>query len=105
MGTHRRQTPRYSYEWWLTRTGNLPMTRVKYQARADYEYLDNFKILQACFKKNGIDKVSWNLRLRRVSPLPMAKAERDLRVCMCSAGQSADEQPIPVDKLVKCVQI
>lgn len=39
-------------------TGNLPMTRVKYNARADYEYLDNFKILQACFKKNGVDKVS-----------------------------------------------
>ena len=39
--------------------GNLPMSRVKYDAKADYEYLENFKILQACFKRNGVDKVSW----------------------------------------------
>jgi hypothetical protein len=35
------------------------MSRVKYDAKADYEYLENFKILQACFKRNGVDKVSW----------------------------------------------
>jgi hypothetical protein len=34
------------------------MSRVKYDAKADYEYLENFKILQACFKRNGVEKVS-----------------------------------------------
>jgi hypothetical protein len=28
----------------------------------DYEYLDNFKILQKAFKSNGVDKVSLKLR-------------------------------------------
>ncbi|KAK1925122.1 calponin homology domain-containing protein [Papiliotrema laurentii] len=36
--------------------GNLPMTRVKFDARMEYEYLDNFKILQKAFKNNGIEK-------------------------------------------------
>lgn len=34
------------------------MSRVKFNARVEYEYLDNFKVLQQCFKRNGIDKVS-----------------------------------------------
>ena len=34
------------------------MTRVKFDARMEYEYLDNFKILQKAFKNNGIEKVS-----------------------------------------------
>jgi RP/EB family microtubule-associated protein len=33
------------------------MTKVKFNARADYEYLENFKILQGAFKKHSIDKV------------------------------------------------
>lgn len=42
--------------------GNLPMSRVKFNAKVEYEYLDNFKVLQQCFKRNGIDKVSWGMR-------------------------------------------
>jgi hypothetical protein len=42
----------------LKRIDNLPMSRVKFNARVEYEYLDNFKVLQQCFKRNGIDKVS-----------------------------------------------
>lgn len=46
-------------------TGNLPMTRVKLNARMEYEYLENFKILQKAFVKNRIDKVRgrWEIRL------------------------------------------
>lgn len=33
------------------------MSRVKYGAKMEYEYLDNFKILQKAFKTHGIDKV------------------------------------------------
>ncbi|KAK4685650.1 microtubule-associated protein, RP/EB family, partial [Tremellales sp. Uapishka_1] len=36
--------------------GNLPMSRVKLNPRMEYEYLDNFKILQKAFKQNQIDK-------------------------------------------------
>ena len=49
----------------LTRTlmlGNLPMQRVKFDAKMEYEYLDNFKILQKAFKSNGVDKVSLGFR-------------------------------------------
>jgi RP/EB family microtubule-associated protein len=33
------------------------MSKVKFNARMDYEYLDNFKVLQKAFKTHGIDKV------------------------------------------------
>ncbi|KAJ9125971.1 hypothetical protein QFC24_002756 [Naganishia onofrii] len=36
--------------------GDLPMTRVKLNARQEYEYLNNYKVLQAAFKKHRIDK-------------------------------------------------
>ncbi|WWC89847.1 uncharacterized protein L201_004775 [Kwoniella dendrophila CBS 6074] len=36
--------------------GDLPMSKVKYNARMEYEYLDNFKILQKAFKMHRIDK-------------------------------------------------
>ncbi|WRT67425.1 uncharacterized protein IL334_004396 [Kwoniella shivajii] len=36
--------------------GNLPMSRVKFNAKMEYEYLDNFKILQKSFKMNRIEK-------------------------------------------------
>ena len=39
------------------------MQRVKYGAKMEYEFLDNFKILQKAFKSHGIDKVSSGGRL------------------------------------------
>ncbi|BEJ12277.1 hypothetical protein CspHIS471_0207370 [Cutaneotrichosporon sp. HIS471] len=36
--------------------GDLPMSRVKFNARMEYEYLENFKILQKAFSKHKIDK-------------------------------------------------
>ncbi|KAL5612703.1 hypothetical protein BROUX41_004208 [Berkeleyomyces rouxiae] len=35
---------------------NLPMSRVKFNANSEYAYVQNFKILQNCFAKHGIDK-------------------------------------------------
>ncbi|ORY29980.1 calponin homology domain-containing protein [Naematelia encephala] len=36
--------------------GDLPMHRVKFNAKMEYEYLDNFKVLQKAFKQHQIDK-------------------------------------------------
>ncbi|ORX33824.1 calponin homology domain-containing protein [Kockovaella imperatae] len=36
--------------------GDIPMARVKFNARMEYEYLENFKILQKGFKTHRIDK-------------------------------------------------
>ncbi|WOO80914.1 Protein BIM1 [Vanrija pseudolonga] len=36
--------------------GDLPMSRVKLNAKMEYEYLENFKILQKAFAKHRIDK-------------------------------------------------
>ena len=33
------------------------MGKVKWDAKFDYQYMDNYKILNAAFKKNGIQKV------------------------------------------------
>jgi hypothetical protein len=38
--------------------GNIPVNRVRFNAKQEYEYLENFKILQKCFNQNKIDKAS-----------------------------------------------
>ena len=38
-------------------TGDVPMTRVKMNAKHEYEYIANFKVLQNAFKVKKIDKV------------------------------------------------
>ncbi|KAJ1928893.1 microtubule integrity protein mal3 [Tieghemiomyces parasiticus] len=37
--------------------GNLPLSKVRFNAKQDYEYIQNYKVLQACFTGNKIDKV------------------------------------------------
>lgn len=33
------------------------MHKVKFNTNQEYEYITNFKVLQACFTQHGIDKV------------------------------------------------
>lgn len=44
-------------------TGSVPMKRVKFRTNLEHEYIQNFKILQAAFKKMNVDKVSCILLL------------------------------------------
>lgn len=37
--------------------GDVPMNKVKFEAKQEYEYLSNFRILQNSFKVHGVDKV------------------------------------------------
>ncbi|KAJ1966644.1 microtubule integrity protein mal3 [Dimargaris xerosporica] len=37
-------------------SGDLPLSRVKFNAKQEYEYVANFKVLQNCFNKHKIDK-------------------------------------------------
>lgn len=37
--------------------GCVPMKRVKFRTNLEHEYIQNFKILQAAFKKMNVDKV------------------------------------------------
>jgi RP/EB family microtubule-associated protein len=37
--------------------GQIPLGKVDFNAKYDYEYVKNYKILQTVFAKNGIDKV------------------------------------------------
>ncbi|KAI9611108.1 hypothetical protein H4Q26_008957 [Puccinia striiformis f. sp. tritici PST-130] len=38
-------------------TEDVPLSRVKMNANQEYEYLNNFKVIQAAFKKHQIDKI------------------------------------------------
>lgn len=38
--------------------GCIPLKKVKFGAKLEHEYIHNFKILQAAFKRMGVDKVS-----------------------------------------------
>lgn len=35
---------------------NVPLVKIKFDAKHDYEYINNFKVLQEAFKRNRIDK-------------------------------------------------
>ncbi|XP_028174938.1 microtubule-associated protein RP/EB family member 1 isoform X1 [Ostrinia nubilalis] len=37
--------------------GSVPMKRIKFKTNLEHEYIQNFKILQAAFKKMGVDKI------------------------------------------------
>jgi hypothetical protein len=38
--------------------GSVIMKRIKFKTNLEHEYIQNFKILQAAFKKMNVDKVS-----------------------------------------------
>ena len=45
--------------WLISLTlGDVHMHKVKFNTNQEYEYINNFKVLQACFAQHGIDKVS-----------------------------------------------
>ena len=39
-------------------SGSVPLKRIKYNSKLEHEYITNFKILQASFKKMNVDQVS-----------------------------------------------
>ncbi len=38
--------------------GQVPLSKVNFNAKHEYDYLKNWKVLQNVFDKQGIDKVS-----------------------------------------------
>lgn len=37
--------------------GSVNIKKIKFDAKQDYQYIENFKLLQSAFKKKGVDKV------------------------------------------------
>lgn len=42
----------------LVFTGCIILKKLKFNTKLEHEYIQNFKQLQACFQKLGVDKVS-----------------------------------------------
>lgn len=70
--------------------GTFNLAKVKWQAKFDYEYVENFKILQSAFDKNGIKKhidVSFlhfylnKYFIKQVDKLVKAKYQDNLEFC------------------------
>ena len=45
-------------QWMKRRAGDVPMNRVKMNAKHEYEFLGNYKVMQTFYKLKKIDKVS-----------------------------------------------
>lgn len=48
--------------------GSTNKGKVKHDARNDYQYIENFKLLQNSFKKKGVDKVASQRREKLLPP-------------------------------------
>lgn len=49
--------------------GCISLKKVKFQAKLEHEYIHNFKLLQASFKRMNVDKVSvYHVDLIQFSP-------------------------------------
>ena len=55
--------------------GTFLFKKVNWKAKSDYEYVENYKILQTAFKKNGIKKII------DVEKLTKAKYQDNLEMC------------------------
>ena len=52
--------------------GCIPLKRIKFDAKHEHEFINNFKALQNSFKKMGVDKVRKKLRaLQMESQMPL----------------------------------
>jgi RP/EB family microtubule-associated protein len=66
VGCHRRtqMCPCFLCAW----KGDVPMARVKMNAKHEYEYVANFKVLQNIFKAKRVDKVCcWISRFAKLA--------------------------------------
>lgn len=97
--------------------GCVHLRKVKFQAKLEHEYIHNFKVLQAAFKKMGVDKVGprgqrrlpWG-RLLRWGPCCVPSCVPTVPVSLlcrgpgwecCPARPSVSPQIIAVERLVK----
>ena len=45
---------------WHSFAGSIMVKKVKFKTNLEHEYIQNFKLLQGCFKKMHVDKV-WKI--------------------------------------------
>ena len=50
--------------------GSVALKRVKFDTKLEHEYIQNFKLMQASFKKLNVDKVSWIEQCNTLASFP-----------------------------------
>jgi hypothetical protein len=56
--------------------GSITMKKVKFSTKLEHEYIQNFKILQAAFKKMNVDKVKFHYNGFSSFPLQIVPVDR-----------------------------
>lgn len=56
-----------AHKWCLISSGTVPLKKVKFRTNLEHEYIHNFKLLQAAFKKMNVDKVTELLDMLQMS--------------------------------------
>jgi hypothetical protein len=73
-------------EYLVVSAGSVPMAKVRWDARSEDQYIQNYKILQRVFEKHGIDKVR---KLLGASNFDTTLHSHTIAACRCyEAGQS-----------------
>ena len=47
----------FNYNKFFVFSGSMMIKKVKFKTNLEHEYIQNFKLLQGCFKKMSVDKV------------------------------------------------
>ncbi|KAG5458052.1 MAG: hypothetical protein BJ554DRAFT_1804, partial [Olpidium bornovanus] len=84
---------------------DVHLAKVKFDAKLQYEYVQNFKVLQSAFTAHKIDKVLWKRSWRKCELCDRSAASPNSLRLGCALTRTVfayDPKIIPVERLIQC---